>query len=67
MYKVMEIIEPDFGCEGLPDGTEPMCEVILEEESGTKVTVKVPDRELYQKRINEGDMIDYTNGIILKL
>ena len=29
IYKVLDIIEPDFGCEGLPDGQVPMDEVIL--------------------------------------
>ena len=31
MYKVIDIIESDFGCEGIPEGQEPTCEVILED------------------------------------
>ncbi len=67
MYKVIEIIEPDFGCEGLPDGEEPMCEVILEADSGKRITVTVPDKELYEKSITEGCYINYTNGIICRM
>lgn len=64
MYKVLEIIEPDFGCEGLPDGQEPVCTVILESDNGEGLTVLVPDMELYEKNITEGCLVDYTNGII---
>lgn len=64
MYKVTEIIEPDFGCEGLPDGAEPMCEVILENNSGEKNSVMIPDRVLYEKNITEGMMVSYENGCI---
>ncbi|MBQ8133078.1 MAG: hypothetical protein IJ192_01495 [Clostridia bacterium] len=67
MYKVIEIIEPDFGCEGLPDGEEPMCEVILEADSGKCITVTVPDKELYEKNITEGCYIDYTNSKLSKI
>ena len=30
IYKVLDIIEPDFGCEGLPDGQVPMDEVAFD-------------------------------------
>ena len=50
MYKVIEIIEPDFGCEGLPDGQEPVCTVILLSDSGEKLSVSVPDMELIIKK-----------------
>jgi len=36
IYKVLDIIEPDFGCEGLPDGQVPMDEVILLMNTTTK-------------------------------
>lgn len=63
-YKVIEIIEPDFGCEGLPDGQEPMCEVILESSDGNRISVTVPDRILYEKMINEGMNVSFNDGII---
>ena len=66
MYMVVEIIEPDFGCEGIPDGQEPRCEVVLENENG-KVIVTVPDAELYRKEIYEGVNVEYRNNIIQKV
>lgn len=66
MYRVVEIVEPDFGCEGIPDGQEPCCEVVLENENG-KITVSVPDAELYQKEIWEGTNVEYKNNKILKV
>ena len=66
MFIVKEIIEPDFGCEGLPDGQEPMCSVILSDGNGSELTVEVPDRELYAKEITEGTIVEYTDGILNK-
>lgn len=68
MYIVKDILEPDFGCEGLPDGQELCCEVILEDgESGERVTVKAPDAELYEKGIDVGSAVLVTNGGLEKL
>lgn len=36
IYKVLDIIEPDFGCEGLPDGQLPMDDVVLLDEDNKK-------------------------------
>ena len=66
VYRVVEIVEPDFGCEGIPDGQEQCCEVVLENENG-KITVSVPDAELYQKEIWEGTNVEYKNNKILKV
>ena len=63
MYKVKDIIEPDFGCEGLPDGEEICCEVLLEDEqSGGLMTVRVPDAELYRKNITVGSRVNCNDG-----
>ena len=65
MYKVKDIIEPDFGCEGLPDGEEICCEVVLEDEqNGGLMTVRVPDAELYRKNITVGSSVACENGRI---
>ena len=67
MYRVKEIIEPDFGCEGLPDGQEPCCEVLLEDmDSGACRTVKIPDAELYRQVITEGCVVTYDDGVVKK-
>lgn len=65
-YKVVEIIEPDFGCEGLPDGSEPMCEVVLEQACGEQITVTIADGALYAGNIREGDIVIYSGGTLVK-
>lgn len=67
MYKVKDIIEPDFGCEGIPDGEQLCCEVVIEDiETGVLSTVIVPDEELYGKCIVEGCKVTFNNGVIVK-
>lgn len=61
IYTVKEIIEPDFGCEGFPEGYEPECEVLLADDSGNRITVSIKDKELYQKDIIEGSRV-YLSG-----
>lgn len=57
IYKVFDIIEPDFGCEGLPDGQVPMDEVILLDQDNNKKVIKQGDMYLYQMDINVGDKV----------
>ena len=56
-YKVIHIIEPDFGCEGLPDGSVRMDQIILQDEEGVRIIVEVADAYLYEQRIDEGDVV----------
>ena len=68
-YLVMRIDEPDFGCEGRPDGVEPMAKVTLRKlKSEEEIQLEIPDAELYQKEINEGNEVAFSSdGVILKL
>ena len=68
-YLVMRIDEPDFGCEGRPDGVEPMAKVtLLKLKSEEEIQLEIPDAELYQKEINEGNEVAFSpDGVILKL
>ena len=57
-YEVMEIEEPDFGCEGRPDGAVPMARVTLRSVQDNTVTkVEIADGYLYQEEIDEGSII----------
>ncbi len=56
-YKVIRIIEPDFGCEGLPDGEELMDTLVLEDNVGDTVTIKAEDKKLYELDVCENDIV----------
>lgn len=65
-YIVERILEPDYGCEERPDDYVAMDRVILKDEEGQEISLKIPDKELYDKDINEGDCVyfDKENQII---
>ena len=67
MYKVKDIIEPDFGCEGLPDGEEICCEVVLEDAGGVQRTVRAADADLYRECIEVGSAVDYDGDHLIKI
>mgnify|MGYP000458916198 FL=1 len=51
----MRIDEPDFGCEGRPDGVEPMAKVtLLKLKSEEEIQLEIPDAELTGKRLLRG-------------
>ena len=57
-YEVIEIEEPDFGCEGRPDGAVPMAKVTLRSvQDGTRMQTEIADGYLYQEEIDEGSII----------
>lgn len=65
MYTVIKIIENDYGCEGVPDGQEPMVKVKLRDESGSVLWITESDALLYRLGIDEGDRV-YYDGVDLK-
>ena len=68
MYKVVDIIEPDFGCEGLPDGEEYCVDIVLQDiDTAERITVNVPDAELYRKEINTGSVVKFENNVLTKV
>lgn len=57
-YEVTEIEEPDFGCEGRPEGAVPMAKVTLRSVfENTVIKVEIADSYLYQKEIDTGSVI----------
>ena len=53
-YRVLQIYDPDYGCEGVPDGEKPRCPVVLEDENGIRRTVLQDDEYLTRMAIDEG-------------
>lgn len=66
-YIVKKIIEPDYGCEERPDDYIAMDKLILRDENAQEIDMEVPDKELYEKGINEGDWVYFDlNNFIYK-
>lgn len=63
VYTIESIIEPDFGCEGLPEGEERMDAVVLRGEDGA-LTVRVADELLYRLGLDVGSRCTFDGGII---
>lgn len=54
-YKILKIYEDDYGCEGVPEGQEPMCSVLVQDANGEERWIKLPDAYLTEKHLDEGD------------
>ncbi|HAU86755.1 MAG TPA: hypothetical protein DCW90_15060 [Lachnospiraceae bacterium] len=67
IYTVIRIDDPDFGCEGIPDGTVPMATVYLKDEAGNEKIMKEKDGWLYECNIAEGDRVFYKEGSLCKV
>lgn len=68
-HLVMRIDEPDFGCEGCPDGVEPMAKVTLMNlKNEEEIQLEITDAELYRKDINEGSEVAVSpDGVMIKM
>lgn len=65
-YKVIRIDEPDYGCEGLPEGAVRKDMVTLfSDEAGERI-MWAPDDYLYDNNINEGDTVRIDGRHIVK-
>lgn len=57
-YHVTRIEEPDFGCEGRPEGQEVKDKVFLKEEATEEETILfMEDKLLYERDIDEGSKV----------
>ena len=67
-FNVLRIDEPDFRCEGRPDGMEVKDNVLLKSNyTGQEMTVQEKDARLYELDINEGDKVFLIEGEMRKL
>lgn len=58
-YKVLEIFDEDYGCEGVAEGAEPMCNIVLSDNNGNRKIMKLSEQYIAEKKISEGDIIDF--------
>lgn len=66
VYKVVDIIELDFGCEGLPEGAVLCDEVVLASQNGERITLKAEDEMLYKDGIDVGSFVKICDNKIIK-
>lgn len=58
IYKIVRIDEDiDFGCEERAADEPVMAIVVLEDENGSELRLRVADQVLYDKDMNEGDQV----------
>lgn len=57
-YKIIKIYEEDYGCEGVPENSEPMCNVLVADKLGNEKWTKISDSFLLEHRLNEGDYLE---------
>lgn len=59
-YKVLKIEEDmDFGCEERQPGEALMSVVLMEDENGNETSLRHDDGLLYERDINEGDLVTH--------
>lgn len=57
-YKVLKIFEEDYGCEDVPENEEPMCNILVRDDSNNEKWLKLADSYLTDNNIREGDIIE---------
>lgn len=48
-YRITDIIEDEFGCEGRPEGEEPMVTILLVDDTGKQRSIRMADKQAYEK------------------
>lgn len=58
IYKIIDITEEDYGCEGIPEDSELMCSVLVKSPTGEEKWLKYSDRYLRENNIDIGSEIE---------
>lgn len=53
-YRITDIVEDEFGCEGRPEGEEPMVTIILVDDDGRQRSIRMADKLAYEKELDVG-------------
>lgn len=56
-YEIINIYDEDYGCEGIPDGEELMCTVILRDENGTEKHIRLADSFITENQLKTGGYV----------
>ena len=54
----MEIFDEDYGCEGIPEGEDPMCCVLAVDEDGNVRRFRLSESCIAEKGIAEGTIAE---------
>lgn len=58
-YTIIQILEDDYGCEGIPDGEEPMCSVLVKDNDGSERFLRIADSWLTENKLECGSVFDW--------
>jgi hypothetical protein len=58
----MKIYDDDYGCEGVPDGQELMCSVLVKDAVGNEKWIKLSDSYLRENNLDVGNEIEIQNS-----
>ncbi|WP_024860550.1 hypothetical protein [Ruminococcus flavefaciens] len=56
-YEIIEIYEEDYGCEGIPEGEELMCTVLIRDENGLDKHIRLADSFLTENQLKKGSTL----------
>ena len=56
-YTIIKIDEVDYGCEGVPDGAELQCNVLVKNEFDEERWIKFTNKYLTENNLSEGEII----------
>ncbi len=62
-YTIVKIEDEDYGCEGVPDEEEPICNVLVQDENGKQKWIQLTENYLNDNHLNEGDVIELDSDI----
>ena len=66
LYRIKTISEADFGCEGTPENRNTQVAVLLEGSLGSEKWIHQDDAYLYEKEINESDIVSISEEGLLE-
>ena len=66
-YRITDIIEDEFGCEGRPEGEEPMVTILLVDDTGKQRSIRMADKLAYEKKLDIGAEMELPEEEIMTL